>query len=402
MTITKAFIKKLPKTDLHVHLDGSLRLSTLIDLAEKHKVKLPAKTAKGLKEKVFKENYGSLAEYLNGFQYTTAVLQDEESLERAARELAEDNLAEGVRYLEVRFAPQLHQSKRLGILKVLNAVHRGLDTAKQVFNAGKPVRSGKEPRFEYGIIVCAMRMFGYNYSKYFNTFLNVHRHSEKTWIFSIAAQELVQGAIEARDHHQIPVVGFDLAGMEKGYPAAYFKDAYSLAHKHFLKKTVHAGEDYGPESIFQAITELHADRIGHGMHLFNTNMIENEEIIDKEAYVQNLAQYIADRRITLEICLTSNMQTTPKMQDLQRHSFDKMRQAKLSLTFCTDNRTVSSTTMTQEIYKAVKAFKLTADELREFIIYGFKRNFYPGSYLEKRSYVRQVIDYYRSLENGAD
>jgi adenosine deaminase len=231
--------------------------------------------------------------------------------------------------------------------------------------------------------------------------LDVHRYSDRRRIFAMAAQELLHAAIEARDQHGVPVVGFDLAGMEKGYPASYFKDAYDLAHRNFLKKTVHAGEDYGPESIFQAITDLHADRIGHGVHLFSSHLIQSREIKDREAYVQNLAQYIADRRITIEVCLTSNQQTNPEMRELQRHSFDKMRNAQLSLSFCTDNRLVSSTTVTDEIYKAVEAFNLTSKELRNFVIHGFKRSFHPGTYLEKRSYVHHVIDYYSEVEKEA-
>jgi len=287
------------------------------------------------------------------------------------------------------------------LLKVLQTVHVGLNRAKLAINASEAIQSGREPPFDYGIIVCAMRMFDYNFSEYFNTLLEVHRHSERKWIYSIAAQELVRGAVEARDRLGIPVVGFDLAGMEKGYPAAHFRDAYLLAHRNFLKKTVHAGEDYGPESIFQAITELNADRIGHGVHLFDTDMILNRDILDKEKYVRSLAQYIADRRITVEVCLTSNQQTHPQMGELQRHSFDKMRKAKLSLTFCTDNRTISSTTVTKEILKAAETFQLTLQEIREFIIYGFKRSFHPGTYLDKRKYVHDVIDFCdRILESG--
>jgi len=171
-----------------------------------------------------------------------------------------------------------------------------------------------------------------------------------------------------------------------------------LAHKNFLKKTVHAGEAFGPESIFQAITELNADRIGHGVHLFNSDMIRDEEIEDKNAYIENLTQYIGDRRITLEVCLTSNMQTIPNFTDLKQHSFGKMLEAGLSVTFCTDNRTVSNTTITDEILKAVEAFAIDSKKLKNLVAYGFKRSFFPGTYLEKRSYVRQVLDAYEAIE----
>lgn len=401
MIIPKSFIEKIPKTDLHVHLDGSIRLSTLIELARRYQVDLPAYTQKGLKTKVFKKRYNDLGEYLQGFAYTTAVLQHESSLERVAYELAWDNMNEGVRYIEVRFAPQLHQSRRLSILDVLKAVTRGLTKAKNEFNKQRKIKEKKEPPFAFGLIVCAMRMFEADYSEYFRTLIEVHKHSDKTWVASLAAQELVKASIEARDRHGCPVTGFDLAGMEKGYPAADFKVSYDLAHKHFLNKTVHAGENYGPESIFQAITELHADRIGHGLYLFDYEMIEDEEIEDPKAYVENLVHYIGDRRITLEISLTSNLQTNPAIKRLSQHPFNKMRKARLSATFCTDNRTISATTVTNELQKAVKTFKLSPKELKDYVIYGFKRSFYPGLYFEKRRYVRQVIDYYEALEKDA-
>jgi adenosine deaminase len=270
--------------------------------------------------------------------------------------------------------------------------------AAEEFNITPNVRSGKDINFAYGIIVCAMRMFDYGFSEYFDALLDVHKHSERKWIFSLASQELVKASVEARDRFKIPIVGFDLAGQEKGYPAVDHKPAYALAHKNFLKKTVHAGEAFGPESIFQAITELNADRIGHGVHLFNTQMIYNEEIEDKQAYVENLAQYIGDRRITMEVCLTSNMQTIPEFKELKDHSFGKMREYGLSITLCTDNRLVSSTTVTNEILKAVETFDIAPKELKNLIAYGFKRSFYPGTYLEKRNYVRKVLDVFEAVE----
>ena len=398
MKITKEFIKKIPKTDLHLHLDGSIRISTLIELAKENGISLPSYTEEGLKKLVFKDKYENLGEYLKGFAYTGAVLQDKSSLERVAYELATDNLSEGVRYIEVRFAPQLHQNKNLNIIDVFIAVNQGLAKAKQEFNSTDKVKSGAEPPFGYGMISCAMRMFDYGFSEYFDKLLDVHKHSERKWIFSLASQELVKASIEARDQYNIPIVGFDLAGMEKGYPAVDHKSAYSLAHKNFLKKTVHAGEDYGPESIFQAITELHADRIGHGVHLYNPDLIKNKEIKDKQAYIRDLAEYIGDRRITLEICLTSNMQTNPDLVELKNHPFKKMSESKLSVTFCTDNRTVSSTTVTDEIFKAVQTFNINRKNLKDIVIYGFKRSFFYGTYIKKRKYVRQIIDYYDKIE----
>jgi adenosine deaminase len=270
--------------------------------------------------------------------------------------------------------------------------------ARDEFNSGKKIKTGVDVPFYYGIISCAMRMFDYGSSEYFDALLDVHKHSERKWIFSLASQELVKASLEARDKFGIPVVGFDLAGKEKGFPAVDHKPAYALAHKNFLKKTVHAGEAFGPESIFQAITELNADRIGHGVHLFSADMIHSEEIEDKQAYVANLAEYIGDRRITLEVCLTSNIQTNPDIPQMKDHSFGKMREAGLSVTFCTDNRTVSSTTVTNEILKAVETFDIGSKELKSFIAYGFKRSFFPGTYVAKRAYVRQVLDAYEAVE----
>jgi adenosine deaminase len=396
--ISQEAIAKLPKTDLHVHLDGSVRLETLIELAREYRVSLPSYTEEGLRAKVFKEKYDSLGDYLAGFSYTCAVLQSEVALERVAYELAKDNQAEGVRYMEVRFAPQLHIHSHLSIENVMKSVNRGLNRAKAEFNVRPEVVSGAEPPFEYAIIVCALRYFVEGTSEYYDRILSVHRFSERERVFALASLDLAQAAVRVRREYGIPVTGFDLAGLEAGYPAGNHVEAYQFAHKNFLKKTVHAGEAYGPESIFQAITDLHADRIGHGTFLLDTSMIADPSIQDRERYVSELAQYIADRRITLEICLTSNMQTNPHLKRLEDHSLKDMRGARLSTTFCTDNRTVSSTTVSKEIGLAVKHLGLTGPELKRSLIYGFKRSFFPGTYLEKRQYVRRIIDFYEKIE----
>ncbi|MCB9544244.1 MAG: adenosine deaminase family protein, partial [Myxococcales bacterium] len=165
--ITEDYLLALPKTDLHVHLDGSIRLGTLIDLAREYHVDLPSYTVEGLRETVFKERYRNLGEYLQGFAYTGAVMQSELALERVAYEFAQDNQNEGVRYVEVRFAPQLHMHTHMNAVMVLKAVNRGLARAQAEFNARPVVKSGVEPAFKYGIIVCAMRMFGAGFSEYF-------------------------------------------------------------------------------------------------------------------------------------------------------------------------------------------------------------------------------------------
>ncbi|MCA9540003.1 MAG: adenosine deaminase family protein [Myxococcales bacterium] len=381
-----------------MHLDGSLRPQTLIELAGEYHIDLPSRTEAGLRELVFKDRYQNLTEYLTGFAYTVAVMQSELALERCAYELAWDNLNEGVLYLEVRFAPQLHVHAHMNAVQVIKAVNRGLKKAQDEYNARPDVVASASPGFRYGIIVCAMRMFRSAFSEYYKSLINAHRFTPQKEVYPMASLELARAAIKARDEYDLPVVGFDLAGEEAGYPAGDHAGAFSFAHEHFLKKTVHAGEAYGPESIFQAITYLHADRIGHGTYLLDPEAITDPNIKDREHYVEQLGQYIADRRITLEICLTSNLQTNPGMLSLDDHSFRKLRRHRLSTTICTDNRTVSNTTVTKELMLAVKHLGLDAHDLKSIVIYGFKRSFMPGTYLEKRAYVRQVIDYYETIE----
>lgn len=385
----------LPKSDLHCHLDGSLRLDTLVELAQKRKIQLPSYTADGLQELVFKESYRDLPDYLHGFAYTCAVLTDEEALERVAYELAQDCLAEGTRYLEVRFAPQLHVRPDLPIDRVLQAVDRGLDRARREHERLPQVADGREPPFRYGIIACAMRMFTKGFGPYFADLLRVLDHWPAKQVYGIASLSLARQVVDARDRLGLPIVGFDLAGAEAGHPASDHIRAYEFVHRHFLKKTVHAGEAYGPESIFQAITKLNADRIGHGTRLFEAEVVEDAD--DPQRYVQQLTQYIADRRIMLEVCVTSNMQTMPNLRRVEDHPFGRMVNSRLSVTICTDNRLVSRTTCTDELQKVTDAFKLPPNELRNVILHGFKRSFFAGSYLEKRAYVRRVIDYYDAV-----
>jgi adenosine deaminase len=394
--ITDELIRALPKTDLHVHLDGSIRIPTLIELAKEGKVKLPSQTEEGLMDLVFRERYESLVEYLEGFKYTCAVLQNVENLERAAYELAVDNLDEGVFYIEPRFAPQLHMGKGRPFLDVVQAVNRGLQRAQDEHNTKAEVVAGKVPHFNYGIIVCALRMFTREFSQYYAQLLDVHTHAPLKKVYGMASLELARAAVETVREYGIPIVGFDLAGQEDGYPAHDHIQAYRYAHLNFLHKTVHAGEAYGPESIFQSITALYADRIGHGYHLFSPWLIEDDSI-DKRRYVQELAQYIADRRITIEVCITSNLQTNPNLKLLDHHAFRDMLKGRLCATFCTDNRTISRTTVSNEISLAVNTFHMSLRELRHYLIYGFKRSFFPGSYLEKRLYARTVIDYYDTV-----
>ena len=396
--ITEEFIKAMPKSDLHLHLDGSLRLSTLIDLAKKDQAELPSFTEEGLRELVFKDKYLNLGEYLHGFMYTCSVLNKAENLERVSYELAIDNQKEGVRYIEVRYAPQLHvDNKDMTMKVVLESVNKGLARAASEFNGRPEVVNKMEPPFKYGIIACAMRMFGQNFSPYYNYLFSVHRYSEPMEVIKMGALELAQAVVKIRDEQGIPIVGFDLAGQEAGYPASDFIAAYDYVHKNFMHKTVHAGEAYGAESIFEAITSLHADRIGHGYYMFDENKISDPKIKDNKTYIKKLSSYIADQRITVEVCLTSNMQTNPEIGDIKNHSFKTMLEKKISVVLCTDNRLVSNTTLSKEIKLAVDNFDISPKTLEDIVLYGFKRNFYPGDYTERRSYVRQIMSYYDHL-----
>jgi adenosine deaminase len=394
---TDAFLREIPKTDLHVHLDGSLRLSTLIELARERSVALPSVTEEGLNELVFKPSYRDLNEYLKGFGWTLKVLQDAEGLERAAYELAMDNAAEGVRYLEIRFAPQLHMSRIFSFEQVLRAVDSGLIRARAEVNRSL---SPSDPPFDYGVIVCAMRFFTGGFSEYYRDLTQALPFSSQQDLIRTASLELAKAAVKLRQDTDIQLVGFDLAGSEYGYPASAHEESYDYVHRNFMRKTVHAGEAYGPESIFQAVAKLHADRIGHGLHLFDEHMIYSGSVQDKKAYIDHLTNYIAENRTTLEVCLTSNLQTSPALGDVKNHSLAKMLDRKLSLTFCTDNRLVSHTSVLKELRLAVDNFDIPPGQLKDIIVYGFKRSFSYRPYMEKRRWVRRIIDRYEEIERA--
>ncbi len=397
--ITEEFVRRIPKTELHVHLDGSLRIPTLIELARAGKVKLPSYTEAGLRAKVFKDFYKDLPDYLAGFAYTCAVMQNAENVERIAYELAQDHLAEGVRYVEVRFAPQLHAQKGFSMEQVVRATVKGFERAQKEHNRSPEVKAGRDIPFHFGVILCALRFFNEYMSPYYQSISHLMAYAPRKQVFAAASLELARAAAVMRHELGLPVVAFDLAGAEAGYPAEDHKAAFQFAHSHFIRKTVHAGEAYGPESIFQAITDCYANRIGHGTWLFADEMIRNPAIEEPKAYVHNLAEYIASQRICIEVCLTSNLQTLPHMKTIAKHPLRKMLDASLSVSICTDNRLMSNTTVTREIMLAVEHLKLTRRELRNVVVAGFKGSFFPGDYTEKRAYVRQVIDRYEQIEN---
>lgn len=395
--VSAGFIRAIPKTDLHVHLDGSLRLSTLIELARAAGVRLPSASEAGLRETVFKPAYANLPEYLAGFTYTVAVMQRADHIERIAYELAADNLAEGVRYLEVRFAPQLHIHPELTAREVVASACRGLERARAEHNRSAEVRNGRDVPFHFGLILCALRWFVPAMSTYYRSLYELMSYAGDTAVYAMASLETARLADALAHREGLPVVGFDLAGAEAGYPAEDHQDAFLYAHRHFVKKTVHAGEAYGPESIFQAITQCHANRIGHGTQLFETDAIQDPAIEDREAYVRHLAEYIASQRIAIEVCLTSNLQTLPHLAGVGSHPLSRMLDRNLSVSICTDNRLVSDTTVCRELQRAATGTGMTAKQFRNIILAGFKGSFFPGSYNEKRAYVRQVIDRYDLL-----
>lgn len=400
--VSSEFLKRIPKADLHVHLDGSLRLSTLIELAKKEGVELPSYTEKGLRQKVFKNKYASLVEYLKGFGYTGAVMQSAENIERIAYELGQDCIEEGVRYLEVRFAPQLHANEKLSAQESVRAVVRGLRKAQQEYNDSPAVKKGEDLEFHFGIIACAMRNFNKFMSPYYSMLIGALSQSNKSEIFGIASLELAKMVVKLAKEEKLPVVGFDLAGEEAGYPAADHLEAYRYIHKYFIRKTVHSGEAYGPESIFQAITDCYANRIGHGTHLFAAHMIKDKKVKNKQEYIDSLSDYIAGERIGIEVCLTSNLQTLPEIKSVKQHPIKEMIKRGLPVSINTDNRLVSNTTVTKEMELLVRNVELSPKDLKNIVIAGFKSGFFPGSYIEKRRFVRKVIDRYNALAKAYD
>lgn len=399
---TDEFIHQMPKSDLHLHLDGSLRLTSLIEMAQNLKVELPSYTEDGLKEEVFKPTYQNLGEYLRGFQYTCNVLRDLENIERASYELAIDNQKEGVNYIEVRFAPQLlvDLSRGLDFESIMQACFKGLEKAKKEYNNSDEVKKFGKPEFHYGIISCAMRMFGpKGFSPYYSDLYKMMSFSRPGQVIRFAAMEMVRACVKLRDEKGIPIVGIDLAGQEEGYPAGKFSEAYAYAHKNFMHKTVHAGEAYGAESIFEAITECYADRIGHGYSLFMPERILDPSIENKEDYIKNLASFIADKRTVIEVCLTSNMQTNPMLKSIKDHKFQNMLENRMATTICTDNRLVSNTTVSDEYRLALDNFDIPLKRLKDIVAYGFKKSFFPGSYVEKRAYAKINMQYFDRVVN---
>ncbi|HLM82087.1 MAG TPA: adenosine deaminase [Terriglobales bacterium] len=334
MKLDKKRLQSLPKVLLHEHLDGAPRPRTVIALAsDAGYAGLPTADPKALAEWFHRgANQGSLAKYLEGFAHTIAVMQTEEALERVAYEQAEDLSKDGVVYFETRFAPIFHTQKGLTHQQVVAAVLKGLERGRKDFGIYS------------GLIICAMRNMD-------------------------VSLEMAELAVDFRERG---VVGFDLAGEEGGYPPKKHIEAFHYIQRENFNITVHAGEGYGKESIWQAIQYCGAHRIGHG-----TRLIDDIAVKDGKAVkLGDLAQYVLDKRIPLEVCLLSNVHTgaTPSLAE---HPFKILYQEKFRVTLNTDNRLMSGTSMTQEFEAATDTFGLTLDDFEKITINAMKSAFLP-------------------------
>ncbi|MFT4538748.1 MAG: adenosine deaminase [Planctomycetota bacterium] len=329
-------IRALPKVQLHDHLDGSLRPTTVIELAKESGYEdLPTSEPDELSEWFFRgASRGNLPEYLEGFRHTIALMQTPEALERVAYEAMEDMSEDGVVYNEVRFAPHFHTTKGLGLDAVMGAVIRGLD------------RGAKDFDIDYGLLVCALR-----------------NQSEEL------ALKLAEVAIAWRERG---CVGFDLAGEEDGHPAKHHLEAFQYMKRMNGSITIHAGESFGPESIWQALQYCGAHRIGHG-----TRLIEDIAVYDKKViHVGTLARYMLDHRIPIEACLSSNVHTGAATS-LEDHPFPYFLEHGYRVTLNTDNRLMSRTTMTREYQLAVETYGCDLGDLERISLNGIRAAFAP-------------------------
>lgn len=334
MNYPHELLRRLPKTDLHLHLDGSLRPATLLELSREQGVRLPADDLEGLREHLTPKG-GDLEAYLEVFPLTLSVLGTVAALERTAYELASDAADENVRYVEVRFSPILHQEHGLSLETIVEAVLAGLERARREHG----VRSG--------VILCGLRHIGPDVSLRLADLAIAYRHKG--------------------------VVAFDLAGAEKDYPAKEHREAFARIRKHNINVTVHAGEAFGPPSIHQALHQCGAHRIGHG-----TRLREDPDLLE----------YVNDHRIPLEMCLTSNVQTGA-VSELDDHPFGEYFRRGLRVTLNTDNRLISNTSMTEELALAARVFDLDLAGLRRVLVNGWKSAFL--SHAEKTSLLRGAI-----------
>lgn len=340
------FFQQLPKADLHVHLDGSLRLETIIELAKRDRVELPSLDPVELRQVMnLGKNCGSLVEYLKAFDVTLRVLQTEEALYQVAFELAEDAAHENVRLLEVRYSPMLHTRKGLKLTSVVEAVLAGLRAARDAYG------------IESNVIVCGIR--------------------------NISPEHSLEMAELAVAYKGRGVVGFDLAGAEYDHPAKHHRSAFQLVRDNNINITIHAGEAYGPESIHQAVHVCGAHRIGHGCRLREDG---------------DLLHYINDHRVPLEACPSSNVQTGA-VKDLSRHPLKLYYDLGLRVTVNTDNRLVTDTTVSKELWLCHTKMRMPLSDIKSVVMAGFKSAFLP--FHVKQALLRQVSeDLHRFHDDG--
>ena len=346
MKLNRGVLKSLPKVLLHEHLDGVLRPKTVIELARSAKYdQLPTEDPEDLARWFHQgANQGSLPKYLEGFAHTIAVMQTEEALERVAYEQAQDLSLDGVVYFETRFAPIFHTRKGLSYQQVVAAVLKGLARGRKDFGISS------------GLIICAMRNMD-------------------------VSLEMGELAVDFRERG---VVGFDLAGEEGGYPPKKHVEAFHYIQQQNFNITIHAGEGFGKESIWQAIQYCGAHRIGHG-----TRLIDDIAVADGKAVkLGDLAQYVLDKRIPLEICLLSNVHTGAA-RSLSEHPFKIFYQEKFRVTLNTDNRLMSDTTLTKEFEAAGDAFGLSLEDFEKITINAMKSAFLP--YDQRCDFIYSVI-----------
>ncbi len=322
-TPTKDQLRRLPKAELHCHLDGSLRPATLVELGREYGVALPHDSVAGITQHMLVGDARNLEDYLSRFATTISVMQTADALERIAYELAEDAANDGVRYIEIRNAPILNVAGGLSLDETVEAPLRGLRRAETDF--------GIRGRF----IVCGLRNNPPDQSL-----------------------EMARLAVAFKDRG---VVAFDLAGGEKGNPATAHAPAFAFARANNLAVTVHAGEGDGADSVRQAVHACGANRLDHA-----TRLIEDPD----------LTQYVNDRRIGLEICLTSNVQTRA-VASYADHPLREYFDRGMNVSLNTDNRLMSGTTLTDEYHHAARDLGFTIEELCSVALNGFESAFLP-------------------------
>ncbi|MEW2168123.1 adenosine deaminase [Streptomyces sp. NPDC007084] len=338
-------IRRLPKAVLHDHLDGGLRPATLVELAETVGHTLPTTDPRALAEWYYEAaNSGDLVRYIATFEHTLAVMQSREGLLRTAEEYVLDLAEDGVVYAEVRYAPELMVNGGLTLPEVVEAVQEGLAAGMaKAAAAGTPVR--------VGTLLCGMRMF------------------DRT-------RETADLAVAFRD---AGVVGFDIAGAEDGFPPADHLDAFEHLRRESVPFTIHAGEAHGLPSIHQALQVCGAQRIGHGVRI-------TEDIVDGK--LGRLAGWVRDRRIALEMCPTSNLQTGAA-KSIAEHPITALRDLGFRVTLNTDNRLVSGTTMTREMALLVEEAGWGIEDLRTVTVNAVKSAFIP--YDERKALIEDVV-----------